>query len=291
MRRCGGTFPNNDRQWRPQQARHKKLTALLGRSRCDMLDHSKTSSPHVLSMQRDFVCENLVKLSDALGTTPLLAYVAEIEKSDLRLQIEKSVEPVDFFRTKHWASILEFGLYRVAQYALIRVLRPNTVVETGVLHGLTTAFLLKGLCQNQTGCLVSIDLPSLFEEGPANRDGYTDTLPPGLLSGWAIPPSLRSRWTLRRGCSRDELPPICEAGALDYFVHDSEHTDATMRFEFECAWAALASDGILVADNIDQNNTFFEFCRLVRRYPYVAPVDPIHRQGACSGIRFGVIRK
>ncbi len=56
-------------------------------------------------------------------------------------------------------------------YAIVRSLKPETVLETGVASGLASAYILLALRQNKKGKLYSIDLPS---EGWAEShpDGY-----------------------------------------------------------------------------------------------------------------------
>ena len=99
-----------------------------------------------------------------------------------------------------------------AIYALIRLLRPATVVETGVADGATSAYILQALEDNGRGHLHSIDLPS-------------ERLPPGAAPGWIVDASLRHRWTLRIGASGQLLEPLLsELDSIDVFLHDSLHT-------------------------------------------------------------------
>ncbi|WP_341702926.1 class I SAM-dependent methyltransferase [Ferrovibrio sp.] len=246
-----------------------------------------------LGQQAEFVRANLAILGDWFGQPDLGKYADMLAaRLDLKDGIESQVAPVDFFRTKSWDGVLRFGLYRAAQYALTRATGSQVSIETGVLHGLSSAFLLQGLADNGSGRLFSVDYPSVFEDGPSNRDGFMDTLPPRMGSGWAVPPALRSRWDLRLGKSSDLLPQIlAENGRVDLFVHDSEHTWDTMTMEFAAIWPALTEGGVLIADNIDCNTSFFDFARKVGRIPYVAPVDPDHVVPGTSGIRFGVLKK
>lgn len=250
-----------------------------------------------LAEQRAFVLDRLDRLGRQLGLAMLADHALELEADDtFKAGLEAAVADVAFFRTKHWESVMRLGLYRLTQYALVRALKPTGVVETGVLHGLSTAFTLAALARNAAegtdGRMISIDYPSTFEDGPSNRDGFDDTLPPDLAPGWAIPAPLRARWRLRIGPSRDHLEDaLADLGGIGLFIHDSEHTEATMRFEFDAAWAALESDGVLLADNIDVNTSFFDFALDRGRPAQVLPVDPDHHVPGGSGIRFGVIRK
>lgn len=213
--------------------------------------------------------------------------VRHIDENTLLLKdIEAAVADVSFFRKKKFVSSAELGTYRVVLYALIRLMKPDVFIETGVLHGLTSMFLLQALADNGHGKLVSIDLPSYFESGPSNEDGFDDTLPPGKEPGWIIPERLHSRWDLRIGSSQEHLPGIgaeC-AGKSTIFLHDSDHTMENMLWELDCAWNGLDSLQMLVADNIDFNTAFFDFAYQVHEMPYTF----LDTSGT---LRFGIIRK
>ena len=49
-----------------------------------------------------------------------------------------------------------------AIWCLVAHLRPATVVETGVAHGLTSRVILEGLHRNGNGHLWSVDLPAVI---------------------------------------------------------------------------------------------------------------------------------
>jgi hypothetical protein len=42
-------------------------------------------------------------------------------------------------------------------------------------------------------------------------------------------------------------------------MHDSEHSEDCMRFEFETAWATLRDGGVLAADDVTVNDAFATF--------------------------------
>lgn len=247
-----------------------------------------------IAEQQAFIAGALNDIGNYLGlpnfADPVLALV---EDGTLKCKIEEAVADEDFFRTKDWDSLLRFGLYRLAQYGFVRSLGCRRAIETGVLHGLTTIFILQGLKDNKAkGQLISIDLPSTFEDGPSNVDGFTDTLPPRRNPGWVVGDDFKEHWTLRIGRSTEHINAAVQSlGGLDMFLHDSDHTYETMMDEFEMAWPHLEDGGILVADNISCNPSFFDFCIRVNRVPYVAPVDPDHVAPNEAGIRFGLIRK
>ena len=157
-------------------------------------------------------------------------------------------------------------------YRLLRDLRPEVAVETGVCNGVSTAFLLLAMEDNGEGTLHSVDLPEVageeYEEGTFWDGKGGAVIPPGKEAGWMVPPELRDRWELVLGRSQDELPPLLErVGPIDFFMHDSEHSYECMSFEFRAAWEALRDGGVLVADDVNVNTAWVEFAREVGREP------------------------
>lgn len=71
---------------------------------------------------------------------------------------------------------------------------------------------------------------------------------------------MRDRWTLRHGDSRALLPDAL-AGGVDFFLHDSEHTDEHQTFEHELARPGLAPGGVFVSDDVDRSTAWAEFLR------------------------------
>jgi predicted O-methyltransferase YrrM len=215
----------------------------------------------------------LGRLSSLLGGRDLLAYLGELHESPLPGQFEEIVAGEARFETKRFDSIWQLRLYRIWVYCLVRALRPAVFVETGVLHGMTSAFVLEALRVNgDGGRLVSIDLPSYAESGPANVDGYTGVLPPGREPGWLVPEALRAAWELLLGPSLEVLPGVLEReGSIDVFLHDSDHTHETMSGEFALAWSALREGGALIADDSTDNTAFAELCARVGREPLLFP--------------------
>ncbi|MGH3090116.1 MAG: class I SAM-dependent methyltransferase [Rubrobacteraceae bacterium] len=165
-------------------------------------------------------------------------------------------------------------------YLLCRLTKPETVVETGVAYGVSSAFILAALEENGRGSLHSIDLP------PVRR---------GSRHSWgiAIPDVLEPRWTLHRGSSKQVLPDLLRSrGGVDFFLHDSLHTRRNMLREFDLTWPVLRSGGILLADDVERNDAFGE---LKRRDPSLWRVvkdreaNPLH--GNKAPVTFGIVVK
>src|SRR5947209_6596757 len=83
--------------------------------------------------------------------------------------------------------------------------------------------------------LVDADL----RERPAHRDGHGPRLAPGPQAGLGGARALRTRWDLHLGSSLELLPGLLGEGSVDVFLHDSDHTFATMDAEIRLAWPAL----------------------------------------------------
>jgi hypothetical protein len=138
-------------------------------------------------------------------------------------------------------------LARVA-WCLVRHLRPDRVVETGVARGLCTRVLLEALERNGRGRLWSIDLPPLIERGLVEETGA------------AVPQRLHERWDLLRGSSRRLLPRlVADLGQIDLFLHDSMHTARNLRFELSQIWPALRPGGAALIDDVEKNVTTGRF--------------------------------
>jgi hypothetical protein len=123
-------------------------------------------------------------------------------------------------------------------YAIVRILRPNLILETGVHDGLSSTLILRAMSRNERGCLVSIDLPDL-------------DLPMGVSGpGWLISDELKSRWRLCLGDSHVLLPTLARKHApIDIFIHDSVHTADFQAFEYRTVRPYLAPRGLLLGDD------------------------------------------
>lgn len=137
--------------------------------------------------------------------------------------------------TIKWSATSELA---ATTYALIRLLGPEIVVETGVGAGVSSRTILEAMEENNKGRLISIDLPT----------PNTELLPE---VGYLVPTELRHRWDLRVGPSRRLLPQVLEElGEIDIFQHDSRHSYNNQLREYRTAWQFIRSGGILVSDDI-----------------------------------------
>ena len=173
------------------------------------------------------------------------------------------------------------GLTR-AVWCLVRHMRPNRVVETGVAHGVTSRVILEAFEKNACGHLWSIDLP------PLERDWRKQV-------GAAVGDCFSDRWSYISGSSRRRLPElISRLGQIDLFIHDSLHTERNVRFELDQAWAALRPNGAVVVDDIDANWGFQSFTQTFSGHQsMICEAEPLHpdlRRFNKKGL-FGIIQK
>lgn len=156
-------------------------------------------------------------------------------------------------------------------YLFIRALRPTVVVETGVELGVSSAYLLQGLADNGHGGLWSVDLPTIGPEGRVNQDGRLDRAHVDSLEmvGQAVPERLRGRWHLSLGDAKELLPSLPAPPPWDVFFHDSEHSRAHMLWEYGVAWPRLRPGGLLLSDDVPNNDAFVTFSRSVGASPFL----------------------
>ncbi len=157
-------------------------------------------------------------------------------------------------------------------FAIVRLLRPEHIVEAGVSSGVSSAHFLAALRRNKRGRLHSIDLPLRQKGARLDRGESSVALPPGRETGWAVPERLRDRWDLRLGRSEELLPALAaELDGIGVFLHDDLHTPAHLSFELETIRPHLRAGSVVLADNtVWTGEAFPRFARslgarLVRR--------------------------
>lgn len=138
----------------------------------------------------------------------------------------------------------------LTMYTLVRLQKPEIVVETGVFYGALSAVILCAMEKNDRGFLYSIDYP-------VESDGL-----PSEMRGGLVPARLRSRWQLILGDSRVELPALLgKLKRIDAFNHDSQHTTQHMTWEYETAWPTLNNGGFLSSHDVLMTPSWGSFCR------------------------------
>lgn len=163
----------------------------------------------------------------------------------------------DMYEHLHLRTRLRFGTKtcpplgrRLGWYVIVRLVKPSRIVETGTHDGLGTLVLLSALARNAA-------------EG---RPGELVSVDPDPTSGWIVGP--RPNWTRCIADSREVLHTLLADAPTQVFLHDSLHTYAHERFEFETATTAMRG-GVLLSDNSHATPALREVCDQVGgRYHY-----------------------
>lgn len=153
------------------------------------------------------------------------------------------------------ANVGDLRFHAVTIYIVARSIKPHLVVETGVAHGKSSAYILLALEHNEHGHLYSVDLPATGMNAP---DGSQTSLS-GLEPGWLVLDRLRKRWTLTMADSlsflRNTFPALIAGHdpvpGVSLFLHDSLHTFEHVAEELRLVSPFLARPAIVCVDNVD----------------------------------------
>jgi predicted O-methyltransferase YrrM len=157
-------------------------------------------------------------------------------------------------------------------YVLCRALEPETVLETGVGYGVTSATILTALHRNQKGTLHSIDLPPIRDRA-------------GTCTGIMVPNEYKYCWHLHRGSSKRVMASLFGSGLrqIDLFVHDSANVFAVQKRELETVWPHLAAHCAIVMNNIGHDPAFAEFVKQNRIDRWFA-IEQSAKRGDITGV-------
>ena len=137
---------------------------------------------------------------------------------------------------------------RIGWYALVRAAKPAHVVETGVDKGLGTcvisAALLRNGAEGKPGRVTSLDINP--EAGYLARSD-----PWASVVDLVIGDSIASIGALDR--------------PVDLFLHDSDHSVAHERREFQAVEPKLSPGGLLLTDNVTVTNVLAEHAEATGR--------------------------
>ena len=139
-------------------------------------------------------------------------------------------------------------------WCCVRVLQPDSMIETGVAHGSSSWIILNAMHKNGKGKLYSIDLPN----HDTNKDyNFKHTQPE---TGWMVPNLLKSQWELHLGYAQELLPMLLNRlQKIDIFFHDSDHSYEHMKFEFETSSPFIRKGGLMLSDDVHKNKAFTEY--------------------------------
>jgi predicted O-methyltransferase YrrM len=134
-------------------------------------------------------------------------------------------------------------------YYVVRLLKPTTVVETGVANGHSSFYTLAALTRNDAGTLHSFDIDSTA--GVLVED--------------------RARWRLHisndRGPEAELRAELQLLGSVDVFLHDSDHRYLAQLFEYETTWPFMRPGGLFASDDINSSFAFSDFVASINQRP------------------------
>jgi len=167
-------------------------------------------------------------------------------------------------------SNIPFQDWHKVMYILVRSLKPEVIVETGVFEGISTVLILRALEKNNKGKLISLDIPPKKSIKNSTSIMRFPQLPEGLSSGWLVPERYKLRWELTIGDTRKILKEILEKEKeIDMFLHDSLHTHEHMLFEYKIAWPYIRKNGLLLSDDIYFSRAFSDFSQKISKKYHV----------------------
>ena len=156
-------------------------------------------------------------------------------------------------------------------YLLVRLMRPQCILETGVGNGHSTAILLSALRRNGSGTLHSTDV---------------DPTCGGLISE----PERRA-WRLhllRPHAVRGDLVRLLAAlPEVDIYLHDSGHSYGWQLQEYAAVLPRISRDGIFLSDDVDSSFAFIDFCRQTG----VGPAFLWQRRKVIGGFRMDLVAR
>ena len=218
----------------------------------------------------------ILALSGILGRD-LQSFLDEPELHAMQRRIDRLTQDLEMQRDLPFPTVYnaKSTMMRLV-YLLCRALEPETVVETGVAYGVSTAIILAALHKNRKGVLHSIDLPPI---GARTSD---------IRIGMMVPNRYRGRWRLHLGSSKRTLPRLLESGVspIDIFLHDSAQLYEIQRMELMNVWAHMPPRGVIIADSIHRNTAFAEFTR-EKQIMHSFAIEEQHHLGHLIGVILG----
>ncbi len=169
----------------------------------------------------------------------VMSYIKEIEENEqLRQHIAKAT------RQNEWAFMADpearFGR-RIGWYAMVRTLKPKTIVETGIDKGLGACVLIAALPKNQ-------------EAGYEGKYYGTDINP---IAGYLLSGEYAKHGCILYGDSIESLRKLDIT--IDLFINDSDHSADYEAEEYRTVVNKLSDHAIILGDNSDSTDKLLEF--------------------------------
>jgi len=115
---------------------------------------------------------------------------------------------------------------RLAWYALIRIFKPEVVVETGTDKGIGTLVMARALERNRSGKIFTLD---------------SDPFAGALID--------LNKWTNIEFLKGNSIKLLNEFKTIDFFIHDSNHDYSYEYSEFNSIEGKLSPSSVVLSDN------------------------------------------
>lgn len=148
---------------------------------------------------------------------------------------------------------------RMAWYAIVRVLKPAVVIETGVDKGLGSVVLASAILRNRA-------------DGHPGTYYGTDINP---TAGYLLSGKYAEAGRILYGDSIISLNAFAEP--IDIFINDSDHSADYEGREYEAIASKLAPSGLIIGDNAHYTDKLAVFSRCTaRRFFFLAEEPKAH---------------
>lgn len=187
--------------------------------------------------------------ADLANLISVITKVPVNEIEEYFLEVEQDTEVIERLRTfkDNDPSLINSQLKlgrRIGWYAIVRALKPNVVVETGVHHGLGALTL---------NCAVKRNI----EEGFPGRYFGTDI---DLNAGKLVRDYSNEVGTILFGDSLESLVKFPEK-SIDLFINDSDHSAEYEAKEYELLLTRGSDSLMILGDNSHSTSSLREFSR------------------------------
>jgi predicted O-methyltransferase YrrM len=143
-------------------------------------------------------------------------------------------------------------------YFIVRYVRPDTVVETGVSVGYSSQAILSALAINGNGHLYSSELQYLHDQESHRYIGFL------------VDTELKERWTLLTEGDRINLVEIGkQVDRINIFHYDSDKSISGRIFACKMALDRMRTGDIIVLDDVNDNDHLMSLSNLLNRAPTV----------------------
>lgn len=152
-------------------------------------------------------------------------------------------------------------------YLLTRLIEPETILEIGVANGVSTTYILGALDEiESTADIRAIDKPQFeadirSKRGSRGLSGVGGVIPDEKEAGWVAPRDKRLKhgYQYYGGDFTTILPEIVDSlPPIDLAIYDASKDSTEMRIAYETLIQSLSTDGILLSDDIEVNDVFFD---------------------------------